>query len=349
MVPDAADRPDVLPSERLLANGMAIPALRADLRRIDNCATRSRWRRSGSGWRSPSAAPSGSTSGGATCIAFVLMGPLYARFAILMHEAAHKLLFTNKRWNDWIGKWVVAYPSSPRSALPPGRTSPTTRTSSARTSPTWPSTRPTRARRPALRRRLFRDAVGISGWKNFVPLVKNTRTKPFRPIGLSIFGVQALLWAAMWAATGRWWIYPLLWFLPWMTEWRVINRLRSIAEHGAWSAARPPGDDAQRAPVLARPLLDRPLQHRLAPGPPCRHGRAVAQPARLPRRARAGRATSPMPSPTRATGPSGRRSAARTWQRRSARPRPRCPVVGRVTPMSDAAVFLWSSRGMGAP
>jgi fatty acid desaturase len=86
--------------------------------------------------------------------------------------------------------------------------------------------------RRALRRRLFRDAVGISGWKNFVPLVKNTRRKPFRPIGLSIFGVQALLWAAMWAATGRWWIYPLLWFLPWMTEWRVINRLRSIAEHG---------------------------------------------------------------------------------------------------------------------
>ena len=65
-----------------------------------------------------------------------------------------------------------------------------------------------------------------------MPLVKNTRTKPFRPIGLSIFGVQALLWAVMWAATGRWWIYPLLWFLPWMTEWRVINRLRSIAEHG---------------------------------------------------------------------------------------------------------------------
>ena len=27
-----------------------------------------------------------------------------------MHEAAHKLLFTNKRWNDWIGKWVVASP-----------------------------------------------------------------------------------------------------------------------------------------------------------------------------------------------------------------------------------------------
>ena len=36
MVPDVAERPDVLPTERLLANGMAIPPLRADLRRIDN-------------------------------------------------------------------------------------------------------------------------------------------------------------------------------------------------------------------------------------------------------------------------------------------------------------------------
>jgi fatty acid desaturase len=27
-------------------------------------------------------------------------------------------------------------------------------------------------------------------------------------------------------------LYFLLWFAPWMTSWRVINRLRSIAEHG---------------------------------------------------------------------------------------------------------------------
>ena len=86
------------------------PALRADLRRIDNVrnaisvATVWFW--------------VALIIGGAVwidqwwsyLIAFVLMGPIYARFAILMHEAAHKLLFTNKRWNDWIGKWVVAYP-----------------------------------------------------------------------------------------------------------------------------------------------------------------------------------------------------------------------------------------------
>ena len=52
-------------------------------------------------------------------IGFVLMGPMYARFAILMHEAAHKLLFTNKRWNDFVGTWLIAYPVfTPDPALP---------------------------------------------------------------------------------------------------------------------------------------------------------------------------------------------------------------------------------------
>jgi hypothetical protein len=36
MVPELSARPDVLPSDRLLANGMAIPEIRPSLRRIDN-------------------------------------------------------------------------------------------------------------------------------------------------------------------------------------------------------------------------------------------------------------------------------------------------------------------------
>ncbi len=91
--------------------------------------------------------------------------------------------------------------------------------------------------RRALRRRLVRDAVGISGWKNFTPLFKGLRSPTYRSISASIIGVQVVLWAAMWAATGRWWIYPLLWWLPWMTQWRVLNRLRSIAEHGGMEAS----------------------------------------------------------------------------------------------------------------
>ena len=32
-------------------------------------------------------------------------------------------------------------------------------------------------------------------------------------------------------------MYPLLWLLPYLTVWRVINRLRSIAEHGGLRAS----------------------------------------------------------------------------------------------------------------
>jgi fatty acid desaturase len=150
-----------------------------------------------------------------------------------MHESAHKLLFTNKRWNDVIGKWVVAYPVFTPVQLYRRVHFAHHKDEFGPDEPDIAFYAPYPCTRRALFRRLFRDAVGISGWKNFVPLVKNTARKgPFRPIGLSILAVQVVLWAILWAATGRWWIYPLLWFLPWMTEWRVINRLRSIAEHG---------------------------------------------------------------------------------------------------------------------
>ncbi len=83
----------------------------------------------------------------------------------------------------------------------------------------------------------MRDAVGISGWKNFTPLFRGLRYPTYRRTSLSILGVQAVLWAVLWVTTGRWWIYPLLWWLPWMTQWRVINRLRAIAEHGGLQAS----------------------------------------------------------------------------------------------------------------
>jgi len=39
----------------------------------------------------------------------------------------------------------------------------------------------------------------------------------------SILGVQLVLWGFSFALTERWWIYPVLWWLPWMTQWRVLT------------------------------------------------------------------------------------------------------------------------------
>jgi len=42
--------------------------------------------------------------------AFVLMGRAHAQFASLMHEAAHRLLFSNKFANDFAGRWLLGFP-----------------------------------------------------------------------------------------------------------------------------------------------------------------------------------------------------------------------------------------------
>ncbi len=236
MVPAPAARPLVLPTDRLGPTGLAIPALRARYRTIDD-------RRN-----AVTVAALWAVTIGICELAvrlhnpfvlvacFVAMGPIHARFAILMHEAAHKLLFTNKRVNDWVGTWLLAYPAMVPIAL-------YRRSHFAHHKEEFGPDEPDLAfyagypcRPRDLLRRLVRDAVGISGWKNFKVLLLANRTEQGRRVAMPILAVQVALFGAMWAATGAWWTYPVLWWLSWMTQWRVLNRLRAIAEHGGMVA-----------------------------------------------------------------------------------------------------------------
>jgi len=236
LVPPAQFLPEVLPSERLLGNGMAIPELRARYRKIDN---RRNVRALLMVWAwTALLAYAGTHWGPAVLVAaFVLMGPMHARFAILMHEAAHKLLFTNKRANDAIGTWLVAYPAFVPISLYRRSHFAHHREEFGPDEPdmAFYSGYPCRPR--DLARRLVRDALGISGYKNFKALVLATTKASSRRIALSIFFVQAVVFAFFWLGTGAWWSYLVFWWLPWMTQWRVLNRLRALAEHGGMSAS----------------------------------------------------------------------------------------------------------------
>jgi len=253
MMLDRTRLPEVLPSERLLANGVARPQVRAELRRIADLRNAltvlSVWLMAAAlVWFACRLGPVG------FAIAFVLMVPVYVRFAILMHEAAHKLLFTNKRINDFVGTWLIAYPAWSAIGLYRRGHFAHHREEFGPDEPDiafyggYPCTK------AALRRRLFRDAMGISGWKNLVPLVRGVTKPVSRKIACSILATQAVLWAASWVVTGRWYVWPLLWFLPWMTGWRVVNRLRSIAEHGGLGAS---GDRRQTTHVVKQSMLAR--------------------------------------------------------------------------------------------
>jgi fatty acid desaturase len=231
MVPSADALPDVLPTARLTASGMPVPALRKELRRIDDV------RNVGSvalTWAQALA-----TIGAAAWLghplgylaAVVLMGPAFARFAIISHEAAHKLLFTNKRANDVVGRWLLAYPAFVpfevyrRSHFAHHKEEFGPNEPDLNLYNGYPVTR------PSFRRKLRRDAVGISGWKNLKPLLLALRSKVSRPLARNIVVAQLVI-LGLFTLAGRPELYPVLWLLPWMTSWRVINRLRAIAEHG---------------------------------------------------------------------------------------------------------------------
>ena len=171
MVTVPSARPDVLPTDRLLANGMGVPDVRRDLRRIDDrrnaLSVAGLW-----AWVV-------AVVGVAVWVdnpflyaaAFVAMGPLYVRFAILMHEAAHKLLFTNKRVNDWVGTWLIAYPAFIPIGLYRRGHFAHHRAEFGPDDPDLAFYGGYPCDRATLRRRLVRDALGVSGWKNFVPLL----------------------------------------------------------------------------------------------------------------------------------------------------------------------------------
>src|SRR5512140_3941504 len=43
-------------------------------------------------------------------LALCVIGSRQLGMAIIMHEAAHRTLFKNRRLNDWVGNWLAAYP-----------------------------------------------------------------------------------------------------------------------------------------------------------------------------------------------------------------------------------------------
>jgi fatty acid desaturase len=237
MAPDPAILPDVLPTDRLRASGRPAPPLSAELRRIPTarnvvavvgCYVQSLGFIVVAAWLHHPV-------GYVAC--FVLMGRSHAMFASLAHEAAHRLLFPNRRVNDWVGRWVLGAPGfvptdlyrrghlahhrdefgpeEPDLALYAGYPLPS----------------------DSVRRKLVRDLVGISGWKNLKGLLRGLRRDFAKKHARRILVVQVLLLAVA-VAAGRVELYVFLWFAPWMTVWRVINRLRSIAEHGGMERSK---------------------------------------------------------------------------------------------------------------
>jgi fatty acid desaturase len=241
MIPSAEALPLVLPTDRLNARGMAVPSVREQFRRVHNVRNAANvvsvWLQSFglialACWLTPKlplvlAIP-------VWVATFVLMGRAFALYSILGHEAAHRLLFSKKSVNDFVGRWAVAYPAFvPLDVY--------RRSHFAHHKDEFGPNEPDLnlyngypIGRDSMRRKLTRDADGNTGWKNLKGLLLALRSATARPVALKIMASQVMVLVVLLAIGGwsRWWLYPVFWLAPWMTVWRVLNRLRSIAEHG---------------------------------------------------------------------------------------------------------------------
>ena len=212
-------------------------------------------------------------------LAVMLIGSRQLGLAILMHEAAHGALFASHRLNERVGQWLCAAPiladmrAYRRYHLTHHRHTQTER------DPDLPLSAPFPTTRASLIRKFLRDLTGQTGVKLlFFRIVRAfqlagdmdaiseaetsarkqnlAETNDWRAFagGLAVAACATILLGALgywWH--GHWWWGFAFWWLPLLTWFQLVVRVRNIAEHGGTEQS----EDAMRnvRTTLAGPLM----------------------------------------------------------------------------------------------
>ena len=249
MVPAADLLPDVLPTDRLNERAKPVRALRDELRRIPDARNVVAVVATIVQSFGVVIAAGVINTWWSYLLAFVLMARGHVCLNILGHEAAHRLLFSNRRANDWVGR-LLAYSSYQamlayrrahfahhRDEMGPDEPDASLYAGYPVSADSW-------------RRKLTRDAVGISAYKNFRVLFGAIRKR--RSEALQIAAMHVVMIGASIA-----FMRPLtyvVWIASWSSLWRVSNRLRAIAEHGGMIRS---ADRRETTHVINQSLLAR--------------------------------------------------------------------------------------------
>jgi len=180
--------------------------------------------------------------------ALFLIGARQLGMAVVMHEASHHTLFANRRLNDWVGNWLAAYPVWADVAPYRAYHLKHHKFTGTPDDPDLGLAAPFPITRASFWRKTWRDLSGQTGWKQargvFLRDVGWTRGRNQRtlgmnegeqpdvgwhkiaPVAISNAALLGLLTLAGYPA-----LY-LLWVVAWLTTYRFVTRVRSIAEHG---------------------------------------------------------------------------------------------------------------------
>jgi fatty acid desaturase len=180
-------------------------------------------------------------------VALFVIGARQLGMAVVMHEAAHWTLFKNRWLNDWAGNWLAAYPVW--TDLLPYRAYHLAHHAKTGTAadPDLGLVTPFPITKASFRRKVWRDLSGQTGIKQAIAVFRRdlgtARTRTQRDYGMSggerrdvgwhkiapVAITNGALLGVLWLA-GHPALY-LLWVAAWLTTYRLVTRIRSIAEH----------------------------------------------------------------------------------------------------------------------
>jgi fatty acid desaturase len=165
------------------------------------------------------------------------MGRAHAQLLALMHESVHRLLFRNRKLNDFAGRWLLGYMSFVNTDGYRYVHMAHHREEFGPNEPDIPLYANYPITRASFWRKMRRDGLGSTGFRmlrgQFMSIFKtdpqqlNTQRKIFA-LHFALLTISVIFVNP--------WVYVMLWLVPYITVWRVMNRLRSIAEHGGLRA-----------------------------------------------------------------------------------------------------------------
>jgi fatty acid desaturase len=247
LVPPLDALPEVLPTERLTARGMPTRPLRDELRRIPNARNVVVVVSAIAQTFGAVAAAAWLHTWWAYLLAFVQMGRGHCQLNILGHEAAHRLLFANQRANDFVGRFVLAYPTFQAFTAYRRAHFAHHRDELGPDEPDLALYRGYPITSASLRRKLTRDLLFVSAWKNWKGLLAAARRRSRE--AWQILAVHVVLLGAS-LITLRPLAY-VVWVAAWGSLWKVSNRLRSLAEHAGMERS----EDRRRTTHVVRQSL----------------------------------------------------------------------------------------------
>ncbi len=172
--------------------------------------------------------------------AVIIVGSRQFSLAVLAHDGAHHLLFSNSRVNDWATQWLCSYPIFTDNRVYRPYHFNHHRYTETQEDPDLVLSAPFPVTKKSFTRKVLRDLTGRTGLRRYggaISSILKTKGNNLFDKQLKIlekihgFLLTNLFIFLFLSLTMHWSVFFLLWWLPAFTYYSLIIRIRNIAEH----------------------------------------------------------------------------------------------------------------------